>query len=281
VVGDLAHAFVLPGRPMTSQPSLVVQTGSLALVPWDNPWDFRRGLALAGRQVFKALGGATTAGRQGEGAIPQGLVLANGRGGVSAVVLGEKRPSSGENPESRGKPATSALLMDRPFRASVANGLARPALTSSDSRADPGPLQQAFSTADLERATRHRRLDSLRPRVIGPAGGPASAPFGWSLVLAAAVLVVSMVPLRGGPLPVQFHPGRSGCPRAMFERLPAWGRRASWAHQNCYEAFVLHAPAALLCLLVGVNAPWAAAAALCHPCSGSSISAPVSPTNRR
>jgi uncharacterized MAPEG superfamily protein len=37
-------------------------------------------------------------------------------------------------------------------------------------------------------------------------------------------------------------------PRAIFERLPAWGKRAAWAHQNCFEALTLHASACLLCL---------------------------------
>ncbi|QNI59372.1 MAPEG family protein [Synechococcus sp. BIOS-U3-1] len=35
----------------------------------------------------------------------------------------------------------------------------------------------------------------------------------------------------------------------MFDRLPSWGKRASWAHQNSFEAFGLHAPAALLALI--------------------------------
>ena len=35
----------------------------------------------------------------------------------------------------------------------------------------------------------------------------------------------------------------------MFDRLPDWGKRASWAHQNSFEAFSLHAPAALLALI--------------------------------
>jgi uncharacterized MAPEG superfamily protein len=51
----------------------------------------------------------------------------------------------------------------------------------------------------------------------------------------------------------------------MFDRLPAWGKRASWAHQNSFEAFSLHAPAALLCLVAGVDAPVAIAAAWLHP----------------
>ena len=108
----------------------------------------------------------------------------------------------------------------------------------------------------------------MTPFALAPSAllaGPASAPFGWSLVLAAAVLVVSMVPLGAARSQSNFTLADLAAPRAMFERLPAWGQRASWAHQNCFEAFVLHAPAALLCLLVGVSAPWAAAAALCHP----------------
>ena len=39
----------------------------------------------------------------------------------------------------------------------------------------------------------------------------------------------------------------------MFERYPAWGKRASWAHQNSFEAFTLHAPAALLALLAVIQ----------------------------
>ena len=54
-------------------------------------------------------------------------------------------------------------------------------------------------------------------------------------------------------------------PRAMFERLPAWGKRAAWAHQNCFEALTLHAPACLLCLVAGVGSPVALAAAWIHP----------------
>jgi uncharacterized MAPEG superfamily protein len=55
----------------------------------------------------------------------------------------------------------------------------------------------------------------------------------------------------------------------MFERLPAWGKRANWAHQNSFEAFTLHAPACLLALLAARSgaAPTALAiaAAWLHP----------------
>jgi len=96
----------------------------------------------------------------------------------------------------------------------------------------------------------------------GLAGG---APFVWSLVLSGAVVIASLIPLGAARSQADFTPADLAAPRAMFDRLPAWGQRASWAHQNSFESFTLHAPAALLCLLVGVGAPAAIAAAWIHP----------------
>ncbi len=92
-----------------------------------------------------------------------------------------------------------------------------------------------------------------------------TAAFAWSLALAAGVVVASVVPLGAARSQANFQIEDLAAPRAMFDRLPAWGQRASWAHQNSFEAFTLHAPAALLCLLAGVNAPAAIAAAWIHP----------------
>ena len=94
---------------------------------------------------------------------------------------------------------------------------------------------------------------------------PMAATFAWSLCLAAAVLVLSLVPLGAARSKADFSAADLGAPRAMFERLPEWGKRASWAHQNCFEAFTLFAPAVLLCLVIGVNTPVAAVAAWLHP----------------
>ena len=103
------------------------------------------------------------------------------------------------------------------------------------------------------------------PVVPAAAGGP----FAWSLVLSGAVVVLSLVPLGAGRSQADFTPSDLAAPRAMFERLPAWGKRANWAHQNCFEAFTLHAPACLLCLLVAPSvitaSPWLALAAWLHP----------------
>ncbi len=52
-------------------------------------------------------------------------------------------------------------------------------------------------------------------------------------------------------------------PRAasVFEKLPGYAKRATWAHQNALEAFPLFAAGALLALVTRVDSPWAATAA--------------------
>ena len=79
--------------------------------------------------------------------------------------------------------------------------------------------------------------------------GSAAAPFAWSLVLSGAVVVASLIPLGAGRSQADFKPADLAAPRAMFDRLPPWGQRAFWAHQNSFEAFTLHAPACLLALI--------------------------------
>lgn len=103
------------------------------------------------------------------------------------------------------------------------------------------------------------------PSMPLPFAMSAAADLAWSLVLAGAVVVLSLVPLAAGRARAAFTVADLAAPRAMFERLPAWGQRASWAHQNAFEAFTLHAPACLLCLVGGVNTPLAVLAAWAHP----------------
>jgi uncharacterized MAPEG superfamily protein len=94
------------------------------------------------------------------------------------------------------------------------------------------------------------------------AAAPALA---WSLLLSGTVVILSLVPLGAGRASADFTPADLAAPRAMFERLPAWGQRASWAHQNSFEAFTLHAPACLLCLQAGASGSTVVVAALLQP----------------
>ena len=94
---------------------------------------------------------------------------------------------------------------------------------------------------------------------------PLQPAFAWSLLLASGVVVASLVPLGAARSQADFTIADLAAPRAMADRLPEWGKRANWAHQNCFEAFTLFAPAALLCLVAHVSAPAAIAAAWIHP----------------
>ncbi len=51
-------------------------------------------------------------------------------------------------------------------------------------------------------------------------------------------------------------------PRAMFDKLPPYAQRATWAHQNSFEGFMIFAAAALMAYVTGVNSPIAVVAAI-------------------
>ena len=89
--------------------------------------------------------------------------------------------------------------------------------------------------------------------------------FAWSLCLAAGVVVASLIPLGAARSQADFQISDLAAPRAMFDRLPEWGKRANWAHLNSFEAFVLFAPAVLLCLIGKVDSTAAIAAAWIYP----------------
>jgi uncharacterized MAPEG superfamily protein len=51
-------------------------------------------------------------------------------------------------------------------------------------------------------------------------------------------------------------------PRAMFDKLPPYAQRATWAHQNSFEGFMIFAAAALMAYVTGVNSSIAVVAAI-------------------
>lgn len=51
-------------------------------------------------------------------------------------------------------------------------------------------------------------------------------------------------------------------PRAMFDKLPPYAQRATWAHQNSLEAFMIFAAAALMAYVTAQNSSIAVGAAI-------------------
>lgn len=56
-------------------------------------------------------------------------------------------------------------------------------------------------------------------------------------------------------------------PRAMFDKLPAYGQRATWAHQNSFETFLVYLAAALLAYLTKADSSLVAGCAIAYPVS--------------
>lgn len=79
-------------------------------------------------------------------------------------------------------------------------------------------------------------------------------------IAASAVLIY--IPF----LVVAYARGRVGydiaAPRAMFDKLPPYAQRATWAHQNSFEAFMIFAAAALMAYVTDQNSAIAAGAAI-------------------
>ncbi len=51
-------------------------------------------------------------------------------------------------------------------------------------------------------------------------------------------------------------------PRSLFDKLPDYAKRATWAHQNSFETFMPYAAAALMAYVTQVSSPWAGWAAI-------------------
>ena len=84
---------------------------------------------------------------------------------------------------------------------------------------------------------------------LSQASALSSAPYLWSLILSFGALLFSIILLYIARFSARLEFKDLGSLRSMFDRFPAWGKRLSWAQQNSFEAFTIHAPAALLAVV--------------------------------
>ena len=54
----------------------------------------------------------------------------------------------------------------------------------------------------------------------------------------------------------------TSAPRAMFDKLPPYAQRATWAHQNSFETFIIFSAAALMAYMTGQSSAIAIGAAI-------------------
>ena len=89
--------------------------------------------------------------------------------------------------------------------------------------------------------------------------------FAWSLCLSVVVVLLSIIPLTLGRIKAGYSKDNMSAPRALFDELPEFGKRAVWCHQNCWESISIHAPACLLCLVTLPESNISLIAAWIHP----------------
>ncbi len=81
------------------------------------------------------------------------------------------------------------------------------------------------------------------------------------LVMAAVLIYVPFVVVAIARFRAGYDPS---APRALFDKLPPYAQRATWAHENSFEAFSLFAPAVLAAYVTGQDSTLALGAAIAH-----------------
>lgn len=90
---------------------------------------------------------------------------------------------------------------------------------------------------------------------------PGSAYLLYAIAIAALLIYVPFLAVGYGRMQVGYD---VSAPRALFDKLPPFAQRATWAHENSFEAFSQFAAAALMAYVTGQDSQWAIAAAIAH-----------------
>lgn len=81
----------------------------------------------------------------------------------------------------------------------------------------------------------------------------------YSIVGAAVLIYLPFLVVTAGRLQAGYD---TASPRAMFDKLPPYAQRATWAHQNSFEAFMIFAAAATMAYVTNVTSSQGATAAI-------------------
>lgn len=90
---------------------------------------------------------------------------------------------------------------------------------------------------------------------------PVAALLLYSIAGAALLVYVPFLVVAYGRLQSGYD---QRAPRAVFEKLPPYAQRATWAHQNSFESFMLFAAAALMAYVTQQDSIWVAGAAIAY-----------------
>lgn len=80
-----------------------------------------------------------------------------------------------------------------------------------------------------------------------------------AIAMAVVLIYVPFLVVAYGRLQMGYD---MSAPRAMFDKLPPFAQRATWAHQNSFETFIVFAAAALTAYITGQDSQLAAGSAI-------------------
>ncbi|MEM7554107.1 MAG: MAPEG family protein [Cyanobacteria bacterium P01_A01_bin.84] len=79
---------------------------------------------------------------------------------------------------------------------------------------------------------------------------PISSIFLYSILIASLLIYFPFLVVGYARFQIGYD---SSAPRAIFDKLPPYAKRANWAHQNSFETFIIFAVAALSAYVTGVD----------------------------
>lgn len=85
--------------------------------------------------------------------------------------------------------------------------------------------------------------------------------FLWCILMAAVLIYMPFLVVAYNRLKIGYD---IAAPRTMFDKLPAYAQRATWAHQNSFESFGLFAAGALMAYVTHLDSSVAVGAAIAH-----------------
>lgn len=83
----------------------------------------------------------------------------------------------------------------------------------------------------------------------------------YAIVAAAVLVYVPFGAVALGRVQVGYD---IAAPRALFDKLPPYAQRATWAHQNSFESFMIFAAAALMAYVTQQSGGWVNLAAIAY-----------------
>ncbi|RMF65962.1 MAG: MAPEG family protein [Cyanobacteria bacterium J069] len=83
----------------------------------------------------------------------------------------------------------------------------------------------------------------------------------YAIVAAAVLIYVPFGVVALGRMQAGYD---MAAPRALFDKLPSYAQRATWAHQNSFESFATFSVAALMAYVTQQSGDWTALAAIAY-----------------